>query len=88
MFQKEENKFSFFYEWKAYPLGSPSSKGHFNALILVQKKKWVADFLKNSKTLKFLALTVGPWADVKNGFTWKNIIVLKVRAGHGEWKFS
>ena len=29
-------------------------------------------------------LTVGPWADVKNGFTWKIIIVLKVRGGHGE----
>ena len=29
-------------------------------------------------------LTVGPWADVKNGFTWKIIIVLKVRDGHGE----
>ena len=33
-------------------------------------------------------LTVGPWADVKNGFTWKIIIVLRVRAGHGEQKFS
>ena len=30
------------------------------------------------------ALTVGPWADVKNDFTWKIIIVLKVRDGHGE----
>ena len=30
------------------------------------------------------ALTVDPWADVKNGFTWKIIIVLKVRGGHGE----
>ena len=29
-------------------------------------------------------LTVGPWADVKNDFTWKIIIVLKVRDGHGE----
>ena len=29
-------------------------------------------------------LTVGPWADVKNGFTWKIIIILKVRGGHGE----
>ena len=29
-------------------------------------------------------LTVGPWADVKNGFAWKIIIVLKVRGGHGE----
>ena len=33
-------------------------------------------------------LTVGPWADVKNGFTWKIIIVLKVRGGNGELKFS
>ena len=31
-----------------------------------------------------LCLTVGPWADVKNGFTWKIIIVFKVRGGHGE----
>ena len=29
-------------------------------------------------------LTVGPWADVKNGFTWKIIVVLKVRGGHGD----
>ena len=29
-------------------------------------------------------LTVGLWADVKNGFTRKIIIVLKVRGGHGE----
>ena len=29
-------------------------------------------------------LTVGPWADVKNGFTWKIIVVLKVRGDHGE----
>ena len=29
-------------------------------------------------------LTVGLWPDVKNGFTWKIIIVLKVRGGHGE----
>ena len=29
-------------------------------------------------------LTVGLGADVKNGFTWKIIIVLKVRGGHGE----
>ena len=29
-------------------------------------------------------LTVGPWANVKNGFTRKIIIVLKVRGGHGE----
>ena len=34
------------------------------------------------------ALTVGPWADVKNDFTWKIIIVLKVRGGNGELKFS
>ena len=33
-------------------------------------------------------LTVGPWADVKNGCTWKIIIVLKVRGGNGELKFS
>ena len=33
-------------------------------------------------------LTVGPWADVKNGFTWKIIIVLKIRGGNGELKFS
>ena len=33
-------------------------------------------------------LTVGPWPDVKNGFTWKIIIVLKVRGGNGELKFS
>ena len=39
-------------------------------------------------TCKLYALTIGPWADVKNGFTWKIIIVLKVRAGHGEYKFS
>ena len=32
----------------------------------------------------FKRLTVGPWPDVKNGFTWKIIIVLKVRGGHGE----
>ena len=32
-------------------------------------------------------LTVGPWADVKDGFTSKIIFVLKVRGGHGEWKF-
>ena len=32
----------------------------------------------------FSLLTVGPWADVKNGFTWKIFIVLKVRHGHGE----
>ena len=32
----------------------------------------------------FFTLTVGPWADVKIGFTWKIIIVLKVRGGHGE----
>ena len=31
-----------------------------------------------------IRLTVGPWADVKNGFTWKIIFVLKVRGGHGE----
>ena len=31
-----------------------------------------------------LTLTVGPWADVKNGFTWKIIVVLKVQGGHGE----
>ena len=31
-----------------------------------------------------LYLTVGPWADVKSDFTWKIIIVLKVRDGHGE----
>ena len=29
-------------------------------------------------------LTVGLGADVKNGFTWKIIIVLKVSGGHGE----
>ena len=29
-------------------------------------------------------LTVGPSADVKNGFTWKIINALKVRGGHGE----
>ena len=29
-------------------------------------------------------LTVGLWGNVKNGFTWKIIIVLKVRGGHGE----
>ena len=29
-------------------------------------------------------LTVGPWADVKDGFTWKIIIVSIVRGGHGE----
>ena len=33
-------------------------------------------------------LTVDPWADVKSGFTWKIIIVLKVRGGHVEYKFS
>ena len=35
-------------------------------------------------TRSFVNLTVGPWADVKNDFTWKIIIVLKVRDGHGE----
>ena len=35
-----------------------------------------------------LVLTVGPWADVKNGFTWKIIIVLKVKGGNGKLKFS
>ena len=31
-----------------------------------------------------LDLTVGLWPDVKNGFTWKIIIVLNVRGGHGK----
>ena len=46
---------------------------------------------KNSKILNcirkivnFTTLTVGLGADVKNGFTWKIIIVQKVRGGHGE----
>ena len=41
---------------------------------------------KVMKTTIFInyTLTVGPWADVKNGFAWKIIIVLKVRGGHGE----
>ena len=38
--------------------------------------------------IKLGLLTVGPWAEVKNGFTWKIIIVLKVRGGNGELKFS
>ena len=33
-------------------------------------------------------LTVGPWVDVKIGFTRKIIIALKVRGGNGELKFS
>ena len=37
-----------------------------------------------TKRVMISSLTVGPWADVKNGFTWKIIIVLKVRGGHGE----
>ena len=32
----------------------------------------------------YVTLTVGPWADMKNGFKWKIVIVLKVRGGHGE----
>ena len=36
------------------------------------------------KIFKGSFLTVGFWADVKNGFTWKIIIVLNVRGGHGE----
>ena len=40
----------------------------------------IFEFYKNDRII----LTVGPWADVKNGFTWKIIIVLKVRGGHGE----
>ena len=35
-------------------------------------------------SIKLTTLTVGLWPDVKNGFTWKIIIVLKVRGGHGE----
>ena len=38
----------------------------------------------HSELGKISILTVGPWADVKNDFTWKIIIVLKVRDGHGE----
>ena len=40
------------------------------------------------KWANLFILTVGPWADVINGFTWKIIIVLKVRGGNGELKFS
>ena len=39
----------------------------------------VTNFTENS-----MNLTVGLWGNVKNGFTWKIIIVLKVRGGHGE----
>ena len=39
---------------------------------------------KNPAPMQYYTLTVGPWADVKNDFTWKIIIVLKVRDGHGE----
>ena len=48
----------------------------------------VISFKSLKKRSKFIVLTVGPWADVKNGFTGKNIIVLKVRGGNGELKFS
>ena len=41
-----------------------------------------------SGALTIRDLTVGPWADVKIGFTWKIIIILKVRGGNGELKFS
>ena len=42
---------------------------------------WITNYLKR---VNYPRLTVGPWADVKNGFAWKIIIVLKVRGGHGE----
>ena len=45
---------------------------------------YILDWFEIFKNL----LTVGPWADVKNDFTWKIIIVLKVRDGHGEKKIS
>ena len=47
---------------------------------------WIFFFFSFSH--KVYRLTVDPWADVKNGFTWKIIIVLKVRGGNGELKFS
>ena len=43
----------------------------------------VSTLLENINILE-KSLTVGPWADVKNDFTWKIIIVLKVRDGHSE----
>ena len=48
-------------------------------IICIAKPKDVS--LLSEEVLK---LTVGPWADEQNGFTWKIINVLKVRGGHGK----
>ena len=51
-----------------------------------QFQSYESNFVPFRKT--DILLTVDPWADVKNGFTWKIIIALNVRGGDGELKFS
>ena len=46
--------------------------------------EWECKIVVRTLFYMSLLLTVGPRADVKNGFTWKIIFVLKVRGGHGE----
>ena len=55
---------------------------------MINHIQMITNLQKPLHTYNVISLTVDPWADVKNGFTWKIIIVLKVRGGNGELKFS
>ena len=61
-----------------------------SACILNSTNSTVVSFCRQEKNEHeffakgLLPLTVGFWADVKNGFTWNNFIVLKVGGGQGE----
>ena len=55
---------------------------------IVKLNYWLYAQLVAAECTNKTRLTVGPWADVKIGFTRKIIIALKVRGGNGELKFS